>query len=117
LFKHITQVDRFQVCNLNSRPKDRRNSYGESDKGSRKSIPKNKRSSIHAERSKEVKLNQLSFVTLDDDSISEIENEVVSETKLKRVESFRKCPDQPLKDHVAQRQKKREINYGRKKYS
>ncbi len=97
--------------------KDRRNAYGESDKGSRKSIPKNKRSSIHAERSKEIKLKQILTGDLEEDYISKLESDINSETKLKKLQGFKKYPDQSLKEHVENQQSKREIRYGRKKNS
>ncbi|KAG1682839.1 Centromere protein V [Nymphon striatum] len=86
--------------------KDRRNSYGESDKGSRKSIPKNKQLRSKAERSKESKLKQISSHGLDDDLLLEVENEVKSTTKLKRLQGFKKCPDQPLEKHIKQQKRK-----------
>jgi hypothetical protein len=97
--------------------KDRRNSYGENDKGSRKSIPRNKRLSSQAERSKANKLKQLSSSEVDEDLMSEIENEVKADMMLRRLRGFKKCPDQPLEDHIDQQKRKRTQRIGRKKNS
>ena len=97
--------------------KDRRNAYGESDKGSRKSIRKNKRINARSERAKEQKLASIPTDTPEADLVVEIESKVRDETKSKRLKGFRKYPDAPLKEHVEEQKARRIARYGRKKGS
>ena len=94
--------------------KDRRNSYGESDKGSRKSIRKNKRNNARSERSREQRLTTLPTEVSSEDELTEIENKVIDETKSKHLGGFKKYPDAMLQDHIEGQKIKRGIRYGRK---
>ncbi|RAU16915.1 hypothetical protein DN062_15280 [Nitrincola tibetensis] len=97
--------------------RDRRNCYGESDKGSRKTIKKKKRSSEHAQRSKLQKLKSLGGSAINEDLAIVAESEFINSTKSSRLRGFRKYPDQSLKDHVNVQATKRIIRHGRKKNS
>lgn len=79
--------------------KDRRNCYGENDKSSRKNIKRNKileKKGIRAERRR---LGMLSG-NISEDEIISTESEVLSGEKYKKVSGFKKCPDQPLSEHI-----------------
>ena len=95
--------------------KDRRNAYGENDKGRRQSIRKNKQLSSQTERSKEIKLRSIPSEGFGEDQIVEIENLVVDETKSSRLKGFKKYPDASLSDHLETQKRKREDRVGRKK--
>lgn len=97
--------------------RDRRNCFGENDKGSRKSIRKNKRSSEHALRSKVQRLRSLGGFDFDVDLAMNAENEFLNSSKLTRLRGFRKLPDQSLKEHILLQVRKRTKRYGRKKNS
>lgn len=90
--------------------KDRRNTYGESNKGSRKTIQKNKALEIRAERhSQDQRLTSaLSAVGADDLAI--VENTVRS-TKPRQ---FKKLRDTPLGEVVTMASERRQYSYGAK---
>jgi len=94
--------------------RDRRNAYGESDKGSRKTIRRNKRISIQAERSKKAKLSSLVYRKFDEDYAGQVENDFKSAIKLRRLRGFRKYPDLPLGEYIDLQKRKRGNRYGRK---
>jgi len=97
--------------------KDCRNAYGESDKGSRKSIRKNKKLNSKSERSANKELKQLSVNAIDDNLSQEVESSLRDKAAIKRRKGFKKYPDQPLETHIEQQQQKSNIRYGRKKNS
>jgi len=94
--------------------KDRRNAYGENDKASRKSIRSNKRATSQAERSKNNKLRSLFTGKFDDDHADEVEIDIRSALKLRRVRGFKKYPDLPLKEYIELQNRKRNKRIGRK---
>lgn len=94
--------------------RDRRNAYGESSKGSRKSIRRNKRLSSQAERSKNAKLKSLIKRVFDSDYAVEVENDLKSAIKLRRAQGFRKYPDLPLGEYIELQKRKRAKRFGRK---
>ncbi|MDO8268450.1 MAG: hypothetical protein Q7T32_11560, partial [Moraxellaceae bacterium] len=93
---------------------DCRNTYGENNKGSRKSIRKNKQLNSQVERSAVKKLNNLQRYPLDDDFSTEIESQVVSDAKKSRLRGFKKYPDQPLVNHIKTQLRKRNERFGRR---
>lgn len=74
--------------------KDRRNTYGENDKSSRKNIPLNQRLWNRAQR----RLAREAFAagTVDEERIDAVE----ARLKRKRLQAWRKWPDQPLGEVV-----------------
>ncbi|MDH1701043.1 hypothetical protein [Comamonas terrigena] len=72
--------------------KDRRNTYGENSKSSRKNIPLSKALDIRAERRAQESALAKFTAAKDGDQLDAIENEVRS-TKPRE---WRKCPDEPL---------------------
>ncbi len=81
--------------------KDRRNSYGENSKSSRKNIPLNKQLGSQAQRAQVMKLKGLLNQGVDEDFASEVESNVKDSYRLQRLRGFKKSPDQTLEDHIA----------------
>ena len=91
--------------------KDRRNSYGENDKASRKSIPRSKAKGHRANRRKAARtLDRIE--TLDQDEAALAENAIT--TDLDRLKRWKKSPDQPLGDHIKRQDELRDYRAGRK---
>ncbi len=88
--------------------KDRRNSYGENSKSSRKNIPLSKQISSQRQRSQCQKLKALLNNEMDEDFSSEVEVVVTTSYKQKRLGGFKKCPDSSLKDYIERQLKHRE---------
>ena len=76
--------------------KDRRNSFGEHDKGSRKTIPRNKRYRVRANRRRE----QLVLTQAEPDDVE-------SELKRERPRQWSKLRDEPLPAVVAYKLRRR----------
>jgi hypothetical protein len=72
--------------------KDRRNAYGESNKGSRIAIPLNKASQIRAERRAQNRQLLNASTASDEDELTAVENGVRSTSP----RPWRKMPDAPL---------------------
>jgi hypothetical protein len=72
--------------------KDRRNTYGENSKSSRKNIPLSKALSIRSERHVQDHLLSVALNTSEQDQLSSIENKVRG-TKPRQ---WQKSPDEPL---------------------
>jgi hypothetical protein len=79
--------------------KDRRNTFGENSKASRKGIPLLKARAIRAERNSQDHLLSETLMTNDDDQLAWIENGVRS-TKPRQ---WRKSADKPLGEVLARR--------------
>ncbi|HEY0233132.1 MAG TPA: hypothetical protein VGC55_17930 [Dokdonella sp.] len=92
---------------------DRRNSYRENDKASRKGIPLSKaRSHRNERRSVEHELAAVS--SLSGEGIEVIEANVRSTARLKKVSAFRKWPDKPLGDVIVDQAIRREKRSARR---
>jgi hypothetical protein len=79
--------------------KDRRNTFGENSKASRKGIPLSKALSIRAERHSQDHILSETLKAKDDELLALIENDVRS-TKPRQ---WRKTPDKPLGEVLARR--------------
>lgn len=84
--------------------RDRRNTYGENDKSSRKNIARNKRARHHAERRRESALLTAAAGPVDE-NVEELVDERV--TRRPRADRWRKVPDTQLGLYVAYRLKRR----------
>lgn len=94
---------------------DRRNAYGESPHGARKSIPRNKALARHgARRAANRPLVQTRDGT-DADLLDAMEHMARTQGRLKRLRGFRKVPDAPLSEVIAHKKHRRAIQAGRKK--
>jgi hypothetical protein len=87
--------------------KDRRNSYGENSKSSRKNIPLSKQRSSQNQRSQRNKLNALITNQIDEDFSSEIESTMINAYRHKRLKGFKKVPDIRLNDHIKRKLERR----------
>ncbi|WNZ54102.1 hypothetical protein QT397_14500 [Microbulbifer sp. MKSA007] len=90
--------------------KDRRNSYRENDKSSRKNIRKRKKQSSQLFRRAASNLARLTHHEIDATFSQEIESEVKVNEKINRLKSFKKEPDQSLKEHLKYQQDRRKIH-------
>ena len=77
--------------------KDRRNCYGESDKGARVSIRQNK-ARAHRSSRRKASASLGRYETLGEEEAALEENALISD--LDRVNRWRKCPDQPLGERL-----------------
>jgi len=93
--------------------KDRRNTYGESPHGARKSIPLNKRLRNRADRHHQE--NQLPTVPreLEADEVNNIDPAIFSTAP----KGWKKVPDSPLAEAIRMNQLQREVSRGRKSRS
>lgn len=90
--------------------KDRRNTYGESNKGSRKTIQKNKALEIRAERHTQDQRLAAALSAVGADDLVKVENTVRS-TKPRQ---FKKLPDTPLGEVVTITLTQRQYSHGAK---
>ncbi len=86
---------------------DRRNTYGENQKSSRKNIPRSKQISHQDERRsvRQVLLSAQGGVT--SEIADEAQSQVLIKGRMKKLKGFRKSPDSPLGEVVEQRLRKR----------
>ncbi|WP_344934379.1 hypothetical protein [Sphaerisporangium flaviroseum] len=85
-----------QEKKLLSYAKDRRNDYGENDKSSRKSIPRNKKAPHHANRHRVTQVLEAAKGTVDEVAEGAVEERLLR----KRPKSWQKYRDAPLGDIV-----------------
>jgi len=91
--------------------KDRRNAYGESDKGSRKSIRRNKTFPSRAYRKA---VNDILQGAVGEIDLAKAESVDVKAKEIKR-RKWKKYPDKPLGEIVASRLERRESHAGKDK--
>lgn len=89
--------------------RDRRNTYGESPHGARKSIPQRKAKQHQEERRASSQTLAQHLVTSEIEDLDKIENDIKVKTRLKRLSGFKKVPDVPLGKVIEQKKKRREI--------
>ena len=86
---------------------DRRNTYGENQKSSRKNIPRSKQRSHQDER----RAIRQALIPAQGDVLDEVADEAHSEVlrtgRIKKLRSFRKSPDRPLGEIIARRLRRR----------
>lgn len=95
--------------------RDRRNVYGESPHGARKSIPRNKAHHRQSERRAADQALAKVMGRTDPGVLEGIENQTRSRARLRHVSGFRKVADAPLGEVVGWRQVRRAQQAGRKK--
>ncbi len=101
----MSKIKNPQEKKKKSYQKDCRNDYGENDKGSRKNIRKGKQRSSKLFRSASTKLKSLTKYSVDEDLALEMENEIESTEKIKRLKGFKKVPDRPLRYYLESKRK------------
>ena len=85
--------------------RDRRNTYRENDKASRKNIPRAKSKSHRSERRAIGQI--LADVSLKIDAPEQSEALARSKARKKKVKAFKKSPDRPLGVYLAEQSKRR----------
>jgi hypothetical protein len=85
-----------QEKKLLSYAKDRRNTYGENDKSSRKSIRRNKRAPHHADRRRANQILEAAAGAVDELAEEAAEQRLL----MRRPKCWQKCPDAPLGEVV-----------------
>ncbi|MGY3033625.1 hypothetical protein ACVIIV_002795 [Bradyrhizobium sp. USDA 4354] len=86
---------------------DRRNTYGENQKSSRKNIPRSKRLSHQDER----RTVRQALIGAQGDVVDQVADDVQSQVlrkgRMKKLNAFRKSPDRPLGQVVARQLRRR----------
>jgi hypothetical protein len=82
---------------------DRRNTYGENQKSSRKNIPKSKQRSHQDERRSVRQALLVAEGQFADEVADEAQSQVIRRGRLKKLKAFRKRPDRPLGEVVEER--------------
>ncbi len=95
--------------------RDRRNVYGESPHGARKSIPRNKAHHRQAERRAADQALAQAMGRSDLGVLEGIENHARARARLRHVSGFRKVADGPLGEVLAWKRARRVVQAGRKK--
>ena len=92
----MSKIKNPQQKKQKSLQKDRRNTYSENDKSSRKNIPKSKAISHQQERKARNQRLEKIDLNMADEMMAEIVNESIVEARIKRLRGFKKCADTPL---------------------
>jgi hypothetical protein len=89
---------------------DRRNTYGENQKSSRKNIPRSKQRSHQDERRsvRQVLVSAQGGVT--GEVADEAQSQALIKGRIKKLKGFRKSPDTPLGEVVKRRLRKRPVD-------
>ncbi|WP_143271557.1 hypothetical protein [Bradyrhizobium mercantei] len=82
---------------------DRRNTYGENQKSSRKNIPRSKQLSHQDERRSVRQALIAAQGTVADEVADEAQSKALSKGRMKKLSAFRKWPDRPLGEVIEQR--------------
>src|SRR6266480_1180716 len=88
---------------------ERRNTYGENAKASRKNIPRNKQRQHQEERRVVHELLSRLTGVVQDDGVSSIEIAAKSKVAISRWRGFKKRPDMPLKVVLTKKRANREV--------
>jgi len=88
---------------------DRRNTYGESPHGSRKSIPRGKQRQHRDERRSVNQILSGSRLAEVDDEATEAELAAAVSARVSRLKGFKKVPDSPLDKVISAKRKRRQL--------
>lgn len=89
---------------------DRRNTYGENQKSSRKNIPRSKQLS-HQDERRTVRQALISAQgAVADEVADEAQSQALLKGRMKKLKAFRKSPDTPLGEVIERRLNKRRAN-------
>ncbi|MFO1109249.1 MAG: hypothetical protein U1E61_08710 [Bradyrhizobium sp.] len=86
---------------------DRRNTYGENQKSSRKNIPRSKQLSHQDERRSVRQALLAAQGDVAEEVADEAQSQVLRRGRMKKLEAFRKSPDSPLGEVVKRRLRRR----------
>lgn len=92
----MSKIKNPQEKKQKSLQKDRRNTYTENDKSSRKNIPKSKAISHQQERKARNQPLEKIDLNMADDMMAEVVNQSIVEARIKRLQGFKKYADTPL---------------------
>lgn len=92
--------------------RDRRNTYGENQKSSRKNIARSKQRSHQDERRSMRQALVAAQGSPADDFVDEAQSQAISKGRMKKLQAFRKSPDRPLGEVVERRLQRRNGNKG-----
>ena len=88
---------------------DRRNTYGENQKSSRKNIPRSKQRSHQDERRSVRQALVGALGNVEDETVDEAQSQVLDTGRSRKLRGFRKSPDRPLAEVVERRLARRSI--------
>jgi hypothetical protein len=94
--------------------RDRRNTYGENQKSSRKNIPRSKQIAHQEERRSARRILSSAQGRIDDDAADQAPSDTITHSRMKRLNRFRKSPDTPLGEVVERKLRTRRVKAGRK---
>jgi hypothetical protein len=86
---------------------DRRNTYGENQKSSRKNIPRSKQLSHQDERRSVRQVLLSAQGSIASEVADEAQSQVLIKGRVKKLQGFRKSPDSPLGEVIKRRLRKR----------
>jgi hypothetical protein len=87
---------------------DRRNTYGENQKSSRKNIPRSKQLSHQDERRAVRQALIAAQADVADQVADEAQSQALRKGRVKRLKAFRKSPDSPLGEVIKRRLRRRD---------
>lgn len=91
---------------------DRRNTYGENQKSSRKNIPRSKQLSHQGERRSVRQALIAAQGDVADEAADEVQSQALRKGRMKRLKAFRKSPDSPLGEVIQRRLRRRTSENG-----
>jgi len=86
---------------------DRRNTYGENQKSSRKNIPRSKQRSHQDERRSVRQVLVVAQGGILEEAADEAQSQALRKGRIKKLKAFRKSPDRPLGEVVERRLRRR----------
>ncbi|MBR0875052.1 hypothetical protein JQ633_32165 [Bradyrhizobium tropiciagri] len=106
----MSKVKTPQEKKLLSYEHDRRNTYGENQKSSRKNIPRSKQLS-HQDERRAVRQALIGVEgRVADERLDDAQSQVAGKGRIKRLKAFRKTPDTPLGEVIRRRIRNRSEN-------
>lgn len=91
---------------------DRRNTYGENQKSSRKNIPRSKQLAHQDERRAVRQVLTVAQGTVADEVADEAQSQALRNGRIKKLKAFRKSPDTPLGEVIERRLRRRQTKTG-----
>ena len=89
---------------------DRRNSYGENQKSSRKNIPRSKQRS-HQEERRTIRQTLIAAQgTIAEEAVDDAQSQTLRQGRIKKLKAFRKSPDKPLGEVIERRLHRRQAD-------
>jgi len=99
----VSKVKTPQDKKRQSYKNDRRNTYGENQKSSRKNIPRSKQLSHQDERRSVRQVLIAAQGSIEEEVADNAQSQALGKGRMKKLKAFRKSPDQPLGEVIKQR--------------